>query len=132
MDHFSTWFVLASTIVALAVFCIFFAWNVLRYRALYEQVNERRQSGALEDLELATTDQLLEELRKRSGTPYLLLMPQETEYYQGLQMEVHNLAPLPCLAMLQLAAAMTSRELKSRGIDLSDLPKFPPIDDEIQ
>jgi hypothetical protein len=88
-----------------------------------KKLNDLRNKNMLEDLELATSDQLLGELRKRPGIPYLMLSPVSEEHHEGLSIEIHNIGPVPCLQMLQIATTLTYRELKSRGIEL---PEFPP------
>ena len=75
------------------------------------------ESNGLVDLELATSEQLVKELRKRPGMPYLMIMKVENEDQAGLNIEVHNIPnPQQCFSMLQSATGFLFNEMKNRGI----------------
>ena len=120
--NFAVWAALVGVTIVLSVVCIFLAYKVLHYRNVHKAHLEIRKQGILEDLELATSDQLLGELRKRPALPYLMLFPLEGEDHKGLSIEVHNIPPVPCMQMLHVAAALTLQELKKRGVDIPDFP----------
>lgn len=124
-DPFYIWLAMSGALLILAILAASLGALVLRYRHKYKVQQEQRKKGLLEDLELATSEQLLAELRSRPGCPYLMLSPMENDDVKGITIEVHNITPVPCLSMLHLATALTFRELKSRGVEL---PEFPPID----
>jgi hypothetical protein len=126
---FYLWLAMSLALFITAGLSVFLGVMLLRYRHKYKVHLERRKQGMLEDLELATSDQLLSELRSRPGCPFLMLSPMHGEDMQGLTIEVHNIPPVPCLSMLHLATALTFRELKSRGVEI---PEFPPIDPEAE
>lgn len=132
MNPLYIWAIMAGVILILAAACVFLAYKVLEYRSIHKAniaLTETRRMNMMEDLELATSDQLLGELRKRPGVPYMLLSPIEGEDHGGMTVEIHNIPPIPCLQMLHFATAMTFKTLKERGVDLPDFP-FPNPGDE--
>lgn len=123
---FYMWGILACVIVLLGVSTTFLGYMVFYYRNRHKAHLDHHRQNMMEDLELATSSQLLAELRKRPGCPYLLLIPVEQEHAKGMSIEVHNVPPVPCLSMLHMATSITMRELKSRGVEI---PEFPPYDE---
>lgn len=119
---FNVWCSLSATIVLLAFACVFFAKKSLKFRRELVAIQDLRKTNLLNDLELATSDQLLQELRNRPGSPYLMLVPIYDADTQGLSMEIHNVSPPQCLILLKVAASLTFSELKKRGIDIPDFP----------
>ena len=83
------------------------------------------------DLELATTDQLMIELRKRPNT-YMMLLPVQSpeENSFGISIEVHGMDPVSSCGMLKMAAALTEKELKRQGFSLPEMPDFDADADE--
>lgn len=79
----------------------------------------KKNEEMLVDLELATTDQLLSELKNRPMCPFVLVRPQE----QGVVVESHNIPPIPTAQMLTVAAFVVQKQLTSQGIDF-DGPRF--------
>lgn len=71
------------------------------------------------DLELATTDQLFEELNKRPQQSYLLVRPDNS----GVRIESHNIPPVPTAQILTAAAFIVQKSLSQQGIEF-DGPKF--------
>jgi hypothetical protein len=118
-----------SGIVGLLVGCL----GVLayRYRRMYLASYDRQKQNLLCDLELATSDQLLEEIRKRPLS-YILLMPVNNmeEGSFGLKVEAHCIDPVPMCGILKMAGAIAQKELERQGIELPDGPDFgPPQED---
>lgn len=91
------------------------------------KVIEKKNQNILEDLELATSEQLLEELRKRPKLPYVMLSPVLDEETNGITIEVHNMSPTPAVQILAVATKITICELKKRGVKL---PEFPEMFDQ--
>lgn len=83
----------------------------------------------VESLELATTDQLQNEARKRSF-PYIQLSPITEETRSGITIEVHNVNPSTALGMLKMATLITTKEMKERGVEMPELPDFLEDDDD--
>lgn len=61
------------------------------------------------DLELATVDELLVELRRRAAPQYILLLPQFEPRGININMEVHNLPPHVALGLLKMAHRLAAR-----------------------
>lgn len=114
------WASLATVIAILGATVIVLGRIVFKYRHDHKVHLERRNQSMFEDLELATSDQLLAELRKRTAFPYLLLSPIENDDNKGISIEIHNIPPIPCLQMLSFAASMTAIELRKNGVDVPD------------
>lgn len=94
---------------------------VLDYRNRWLISLHKQQQNLLVDLDLATTDQLREELRKRPVN-YLLITPLDTndDEHIHLNIESKGIPPVSCANILRVAAAMTIRELKKQGIQIAD------------
>lgn len=80
-----------------------------------QEIKKKREEALLVDLELATTDQLFEELQKRPRQPYLVLRPQS----QGVRIESYNVPPVATARILALAAFIMQENLAQQGIDFS-------------
>jgi len=121
MEPIYVWSFLAVVVVILAASCIFLGRLVLAQRQKLKTFTDARHQSMLDDLDLATSEQLLGELRKRPGSPYLMLSPIQGEDHQGISIEIHNIPPVPCLQMLHMATNLTFHELKKRGVEIPDL-----------
>jgi hypothetical protein len=129
MNPLIIWGIMAGVILILSVTCAFFGYKLMIYRSIHKAnvaIVESRHQQLEENLELATSEQLLGELRKRPGVPYLMISPVQGEDHQGVSIEIHNIPPVPCLQMLHVATAMTFKTLKERGVPLPDFPFTPP------
>ncbi len=62
------------------------------------------------DLELATTDQLLAEMRRRPQPQYVLLLPKFESEGISLNMEVHNLPPNIVSGLLTIAHKLSVKD----------------------
>lgn len=81
----------------------------------------------LEDsLELATSEQLIKELRIRKNMPFILLLPIKEKDYNGITIEAHGINQISCFAMLHLAKAITAHNFKNNG---TEPPRLPPLHD---
>jgi hypothetical protein len=80
------------------------------------------------DLELATTDQLLAELRKRPQPQFVLLLPRFELMGIDLQMEVHNLPPHIALGLLRLGHKLAARQGGQEVVEQSEdfFTELPP------
>lgn len=107
-------------------FCYDLWQQLSKIKKEHEELQQRKNKDILQDLEFATTDQLFNELRHRSGKPFVLLSPVATDEQEGLNIEVHSIPPIPCLQILSLAANLTYKELKCRGIDVPEGNALPP------
>ena len=116
------WSLLGLVIVTLSAVCIFLGRSLLFLNVKLKEFQNIRTQSILDDLELATSDQLLNELRTRNGAPFLLLSPKQNEDFSSISIEIHNIEPVSSLQMLHLATALTFHELKKRGVEIPDLP----------
>ena len=95
-------------------------------RTKFENLSQLKNANMLVDLDLATSEQLVKELRKRPGNPYLMISKVDNENQAGLNIEVHNIpSPQQCFSMLHSATGYLLNEMKSRGI----LPSMPDSED---
>jgi len=100
-------------------------FSLLRYklmaRRLQDQLNAVLEKDPLQlDLELATTDQILGELRKRPQPPFVLLLPKFEPLGMDLDMEVHNLPPHIALGLLKLAHKLAAKQ-SGQGVGQADI-----------
>lgn len=77
-------------------------------------------------LDLATSEQLIKELRIRKNMPFILLLPIKEKDYNGITIESHGINQTSCFAMLHLAKAITAQNFKNNGIEP---PRLPPLSD---
>ena len=89
-------------------------------------LKKQNQLSLEEDLELATSSQLLDELRKRPAYPYVMIQPQTSEDHMGLSIEIHNMSPAMSVSILKMATIVTTKELKERGVEMSEEDSFLP------
>lgn len=120
MSSIVVWAILSGVLLILAVGIVVLGIYHIDLRGAHEALKEKRGKGMLEDLSLATSDQLLGELRNRPGCPYLMLLPMNDDLTQGLSIEIHNIPPIPCLQMLSTATRITFKELRERGVEIPD------------
>jgi len=130
MDPIYVWSILGTTIIVLAASCAYLGRLSLSQRHKLKEFTTARRHSIMEDLELATGEQLLGELRKRPGSPYLMLSPIQDADSSGLIIEIHNIPPIPCLQMLHMATSLTFHELKKRGVEIPDFPGGGPDQDD--
>jgi hypothetical protein len=76
----------------------------------------------LEDLELATKEQLLTEFRNRPNNSYILLMPMSSKEEMGMKIELNSFKPYDSVNLLHLATTLIFREMKSKGMSVPELP----------
>lgn len=95
------------------------------YRRRWMALKKRAEQNLVVDLELATSEQLMAELRNRPRT-YLMLTPggNPDQGVFSISIEVHNMDPVSSCGMLKMAAALTEKELNRQGIQLPEMPPF--------
>lgn len=111
----------AGFLVILSAACIVLSILLYRQSDRLRKIMTKKKESLLEDLELATSEQLLGELRKRPF-PYILIRPVEEQHMQGLNVEINGIPPVPTLCMLQTSAALTLKQLKERGYEIPEFP----------
>jgi hypothetical protein len=92
-----------------------------------KKIKAARSRNVLEDLDFATTEQLLDEFRSRPNNSYIILLPLKNNDEQGIKIECNKFTPFDGVSMLHLATSLMYREMKNRGIQT---PEFPPMMDE--
>lgn len=133
------------------VFALFVAFAVVgvisllgscvRYRRLYRIERDENQRNLAQrkmnlpvDLELATSEQLLGELRSRNILNYITLWPTFQDEGMTLKMEVHNVDPIRAVGILKVAAKLTVDEISGRmrrnRMEPPDEFPFQEVDDE--
>jgi hypothetical protein len=118
---------LVSFISVCVSFCCicFLCYLLFKKTKQVQKLEKKIQADLPENLEFATTEQLFGEMRKRQSIPYVLLMPINKEDHSGLTIEIHNMPPAMSLSMMKMATVVTAKEMKQRGVDLSEV-EFPP------
>lgn len=97
----------------------------LFYKNLSNELEKKASLDFKENLELATAEQLLVELRKRKNSPFILLCPIQEKDYNGISIESHSFNSSACLAMLHLAREITLQNMKRKG----ENPHLPSLED---
>lgn len=101
---------------------IFFLYRIF----LVNQIESLQNRSVLDDLEIATKDQLLKEFRSRPDNSYILLMPLNQKDEAGMKIELNSFSPYDSVSLLHLATCLIFRDMKNRGMSVPDLP---PLDD---
>lgn len=105
--------------VSILALSLLLGHTYLKYQKLlmdHKKLSAQKKANVLVDLEIATSEQLIKELRQRPGHPYLMISKTETETQSGLNIEVHNIPPQQCFYMLHSATGFMFNEMKQRGI----------------
>jgi len=110
---------LIATLCVLIIVLIVSQKKYNQWNDSIKENKEKRKEALLIDLELATTDQLFEELNKRPQQSYLLVRPDDS----GVRIESHNIPPVPTAQILTAAAFIVQKSLSQQGIEF-DGPKF--------
>jgi hypothetical protein len=97
---------------------------ILIYQNTIKQLNSKVDLSFIDTLELATSDQLLKELRKRNSHPFVLLSPIKEKDYNGITIESHNVDFVSCLAFLHLAKEIAVQNIKRKGLVVPQLPSL--------
>lgn len=97
----------------------------LFYKNLSNELEKKASLDFKENLELATAEQLLVELRRRKNSPFILLCPIQEKDYNGISIESHSFNSSACLAMLHLAREITLQNMKRKG----ENPHLPSLED---
>jgi hypothetical protein len=114
-------YLLSGFILGVSVLTIF----LLIYRSIMLRKIESLQSQAvLDDLELATKEQLLNEFRKRPNNSYILLLPMSNKDEQGIKIELNRFTPYDSVGLLHLATSLIFRQMKNKGMSLPELPSI--------
>lgn len=96
----------------------FIVFLFLNERRKLKSLIATRNKSIMEDLDLATSDQLLNELRKRSGVPYVMISPFSNDDCDGIKIEVHNVPPLAVVKMLELGSTLINKQFEKHGVKL--------------
>jgi hypothetical protein len=90
-----------------------------RYRRKWLAAHERLKANLDMDLDLATTEQLMDQLRKRPND-CIILSPVYTEDDAtfGINVEVHGLDPVQACRVLKMSSILAMRELERQGIEV--------------
>lgn len=81
----------------------------------------KANQSMLEDLALATSDQLLHELRKRPNFPHMLILPKQHKDYNSVALEIHSLSLVESFKILAVITNSAFNELKKKGIDVGEM-----------
>lgn len=89
----------------------------------YAVENERLKiQGVLDDLQYATTEQLLKEFRSRPKNIYVLIKSIDTPKEQGVKIELNGISPFDSLGMMHLGLNLVRHEMQNQGMEIPELP----------
>lgn len=97
---------------------------------LVNKIELLQSQSVLEDLELATKEQLLKEFRNRPDNSYILLMPLNTNEEAGMKIELNRFTPYDSVTMLHLATNLIFKEMKNHGMEVPNLSEIDKDSDE--
>ena len=104
-----------------SILCFLFISFLRKVKQETKDAKEKAKFVLEESLDLATSEQLIVNLRKRVRTPYILLTPILDNDSNGMSVEIHDVDPAISLGILKNAFLITARELKGRGYDIDSV-----------
>jgi hypothetical protein len=111
---------------AIMIFLIGFLFASVIFFFIFQHIQDKlkrlQNQSILEDLELATSDELLKELRSRPKNAFIIITPINNENEQGVKIELNYFTPFDSISILHMSANMIFKELKSRGMQTPELP----------
>jgi len=114
----------------LVLFCLRFIFLLRkennRLYSLNKELDIKLKNDIEDTLGLATSEQLVKQLRIRTNMPFILLLPIKERDYNGITIESHGINQTSCFAILHLAKAITAQNFKKNGMEP---PKLPPLND---
>lgn len=100
-------------VVCMAAVQIVLGYFFVKYYELANQQAKLLESNLDVDLDLATSDQLLFELRKRQ-IEYIMLRPDMSKPGEvSLTVEVHGIPPIPACGVIKTASDISLKQLES-------------------
>jgi hypothetical protein len=123
-------YIVAAILFVALIVCVVIssAWIV----GLRAKLKEAAERSILDDLEFATSEQLMKELRGRPNNIYIMLTPIENKTEQGIKIELNNMKTYDGVSMLHLASIIIHREMKARGMETPKLQSIEEIDGDIE
>ncbi|RTK93150.1 MAG: hypothetical protein EKK64_10750 [Neisseriaceae bacterium] len=110
---------LVSLITTLVIFAILsFYFYFKKNKKKIEDLKKESKLSLEESLDLATSEQLISNLRKRVKNPYVLITPSKIPDAEGMIVEIHDVEPVFALSILKNAFVVTVRELKAKGYNV--------------
>lgn len=76
-----------------------------------EKYENLLKKNILEDLDLATTEQLFDEIKKRHDKPFIIIFPEDKASKMGIKMDVSNLTPEQLLDILRTTLTVVSNKV---------------------
>ena len=109
---------------AAACICLLYRMYLLNHFCFLQD------NAVLEDLELATKEQLLKELRSRTNASYVLVMPIDIADETGMKIEINSFTPYEAVSLLHLSASLIFKDMKSRGMNVPELPGMDDLEEK--
>ena len=110
MTAFFIFFVIILTLVVMALSRSLYnkETSINSLKKELDEIKSVKQSNLEEDLALATSENLFEELKKRKHVSYILIKPNKTTVEKTLIIDIHEMSIEQCLSTLSLAYNLTS------------------------
>lgn len=120
-------FMQIPALVFCVVVCVMFFRTRKQLNSVKSDLEKAKQNGIMQDLEFATTDQLMEELTSRKDM-YVLLTPHENKGDRiGMEITVQGMQPHILIQTLQAATMLMCTQMEKKGF--SAPRHMPPISD---
>lgn len=87
----------------------------IKFNKINKELNAIKQHAMLEDLALATCEDLITELRNRDNYPYVIIRPSKSDDVLGLTVDAHKVELMECLKYLTISAKITLEKLIENG-----------------
>lgn len=100
---------------AFLIFCLILTLGFLvkflmkKIGVLNDSYNQLLKKNILEDLDLATTEQLFDEIKKRNDRPFIIIFPEDKNKKLGIKIDVCSLTPEQLLEILKMSMIEVTR-----------------------
>lgn len=84
---------------------------VQKIGSLNKNYNILLKKNILEDLDLATTEQLFDEIKKRHDRPFIIIFPEDKSKKLGIKIDVSSLTPEQLMEILRMSLTVVTNQV---------------------
>lgn len=78
---------------------------------LNQKYDNLLKKNILEDLDIATTEQLFDEIKKRHDRPFILIFPEDKAKKLGIKIDVSSLTPEQLMDILKMSLMVVTNQV---------------------
>ena len=101
-------FLICSLVLSLGYLIKFLVKKIGFLNTKYDNLLKK---NILDDLDLATTEQLFDEIKKRHDRPFILIFPEDRSKKMGIKIDVSSLSPEQLMEILKMSLTVVSNQV---------------------